>query len=90
MFRFTYLLAALLLCLTACATRGVLPSIEYEPPVIACEQEATPDGPDWPDNWLRDGPAFAIAWLGIATEERSLREIEHDCLAEHRKNKSIK
>ena len=29
--------------------------------------------PDWPEDWLHHGPAFAIAWLGIATEERKLR-----------------
>ena len=60
------------------------PSKEPEPPEVRCEQAATPDGPDWPDNWLQDGPAFAIAWLGIATEERRLRKVEHDCIGGHR------
>lgn len=60
------------------------PSTEPEPPEVKCEQGATPDGPDWPDNWLIDGPAFAVAWLGIATEERRLRALEHRCLREHR------
>lgn len=60
------------------------PSSEPEPPQIKCEQGATPDGPEWPDNWLIDGPAFAVAWLGIATEERRLRALEHRCMREHR------
>lgn len=60
------------------------PSSEPAPPEIRCEQGATPDGPDWPEDWLRDGAAFAIAWLGIATEERRLRTEEHRCLSEHR------
>ena len=28
---------------------------------------------------MKDGPGFAVAWLGILTEERRLRSIEHDC-----------
>lgn len=60
------------------------PSSEPEPPEVKCEQAATTDGPDWPENWLIDGSAFAIAWLGIATEERRLRGIEHKCLSDHR------
>lgn len=78
------LLLSLLLCLPSCATKAVRPSPALEPPQIRCEQGATPDGPDWPDNWLIEGPAFAIAWLGILTEERRLRAIEHQCLADHR------
>jgi hypothetical protein len=78
------LLAALLPCLGACATKDVRPSIEREPQEVRCEKGKTPDGPDWPDNWLRDGAAFAIAWLGIATEERRLRAEEHRCIGEHR------
>lgn len=66
------------------------PSNEPEPPEIKCEQGKTPDGPDWPDDWLRDGPGFAITWLGIATEERRLRRIEHRCLDEHREKGHIR
>lgn len=79
-----YLLIALGLCLSACSRKDVRPSIEPAPPVIRCVQGATPQGPDWPTDWLRDGPAFAIAWLGIATEERRLRAEEHRCLDAHR------
>lgn len=60
------------------------PSNAPEPPELKCEKGATPDGPDWPEDWLRDGAAFAVAWLGIATEERQLRAEEHRCIAEHR------
>lgn len=80
----------LLACLTGCATKAARPSIVQEPPKVECEQAATPDGPDWPDDWMRDGPAFAIAWLGILTEERRLRGVEHACLADHRKAGTIR
>lgn len=60
------------------------PSKEPEPPEIRCEQSATPDPDDWPDDWLRDGPPWAVALLGILTEERRLRAEEHRCLDEHR------
>lgn len=36
--------------------------------------------PDWPDDWLADGPAFAIQVLGILTEERRLEAVERECL----------
>ena len=87
---FWFLLVALLACLAACQTKVTRPSPLLEPPTIDCQEGETPDGPDWPDDWLRDGPAFAIAWLGIATEERRLRAIEHGCLDRHRKEGAIR
>jgi hypothetical protein len=84
------LLTALSLCLTGCATKAVRPSKEPEPPKVDCEQGKTPDGPEWPGDWLRDGPAFAIAWLGIAAEERKLRAIEHECIRKHREEGLIR
>lgn len=45
-----------------------------------CLLPATPDLPDWPDDWLRDGPPFAIELLGILEEERVLRAAEHECI----------
>jgi hypothetical protein len=44
----------------------------------------TPDPPAWPDNWLLQGPAWGVAVLGILTEERRLRTVEHECEADHR------
>lgn len=84
--RLLRLLAALILacCLTSCSSRAVRPSSELEPLRVECEQGRTPDGPDWPADWLEHGPGFAIAWLGIATEERKLRAIEHACLQQLR------
>lgn len=76
--------------LSGCATKAVKLSREPEPPLVKCEQGKTPDGPDWPEDWVKDGPAFAIAWLGIATEERQLRAIEHECLTNLRQSNVIK
>jgi hypothetical protein len=65
------------LSLTACATRAVKPS---PAPVLQCSQPRTAEIPDWPDDWLADGPEFAIRVLGILTEERRLEGVELDCL----------
>lgn len=75
------------LCLTACATKAVKPS---PPPAIACDQPRTAHVPDWPDDWLRDGPEFAIRVLGILTEERQLERIERDCLDQLRREGVIR
>lgn len=70
-----------ILCLTACMPQATKPS---PAPVVHCEQPATPDVADWPEDWQRDGPPWAVGVLGILEEERRLRGIEHDCLVELR------
>lgn len=82
--------AALLAFLTACGARAVRPSSAPEPPPVHCEQGPTPDLEPWPDNWLVDGPPWAIGVLGLLTEERQLRADEHRCLADLRKRGIIK
>ena len=79
-----FLPAALSVCLTSCATKAVRPSSAPEPPEVRCEQGATPDVEAWPEDWLRDGPPWAIGVLGLLTEERRLRAIERGCLRELR------
>lgn len=37
-----------------------------------------------------DGPVFAVQVLGVLTEERRLRSIEHDCLKAHREKGLIR
>lgn len=85
--RSLYLPTALLLfaSLTGCATKAVKPSHEPAPPQVKCEQGQTPDLADWPEDWLRDGPPWAIEVLGVLEEERRLRAIEHQCLQRLRK-----
>jgi hypothetical protein len=68
----------------------VRPSKEPEPPEIHCEQSATPEPPPWPDDWMRQGPPWAVKVLGILEEERKLRAKEHGCLADHRKAGNIR
>jgi len=46
--------------------------------------------PDWPEDWLSDGPEFAIRVLGILTEERRLEGIERDCLDQLRREGVIR
>lgn len=64
------------------------PSKEPEPPEIRCEQGATTDPGLAPvatiAQWIKEGPAWAVAVLGVLTEERRLRSVEHDCMAQHR------
>lgn len=60
------------------------------PPEIRCSQPRTAEVPDWPDDWLGDGPAFAIRLLGIITEERRLERVESECMAELRKGGVIR
>jgi hypothetical protein len=50
------------------------------PPEVRCDQPRTATVPDWPDDWLTDGPEFAIRLLGIITEERRLEGVERECL----------
>jgi hypothetical protein len=72
-----FLLSAVLSSLTGCGGRAVKPS---PAPVLQCSQPRTAEIPDWPDDWLADGPEFAIRVLGILTEERRLEGVELDCL----------
>ena len=60
------------------------PSSAPAAPEVRCEQGPTPDPGDWPEDWLRDGPPWAVGVLGILTEERRLRAEEHRCLRELR------
>lgn len=54
------------------------------PPEIRCQQARTAEIPDWPEDWLADGPEFAIRLLGVITEERRLESVELACLDELR------
>lgn len=58
-------------------TKAVKPS---PAPEVRCQQARTAEVPPWPDDWLSDGPAFAIQVLGILTEERRLEAVERECL----------
>ena len=60
------------------------------PPEVQCEQARTAEIPDWPDDWLADGPEFAIRLLGIITEERRLERVERECLDALRKEGVIR
>src|SRR5690606_31367262 len=84
------LIALSLSCLPACTQRAVRPSNAPAPPVVACEQGLTPDVPDWPEDWLRDGPPWAVQVLGVLTEERRLRAVERRCLADLRERVVIR
>jgi hypothetical protein len=74
-----FLLSAALLSsfLTACKPKDVRPS---SAPEVRCAQPRTADVPDWPAEWLLEGPAYTISILGILAEERRLTAIEHGCL----------
>jgi predicted small lipoprotein YifL len=76
-----FLLSAALTSLTGCGKRAVKPS---PPPEIACQVARTAEIPDWPDDFLLDGPEFAIRLIGVIVEERRLEQVELDCLAELR------
>ena len=83
---------ALLLCcfLPACNPKGVRPSNAPTPPTVQCEGPLTPKVQDWPEDWLRDGPPWAIGVLGILEEERRIRAEEHRCLEQHRQKGLIR
>ncbi len=75
------------------------------PPRVDCKQQATPDISPAPraDDWLstvesaggkvvrlsEDAAKWVIQVLGIATQERQLRKIEHQCLDDLAKKKII-
>lgn len=47
---------------------------------MRCQQARTAEVPDWPEDFLADGPEFAIRLLGVIVEERSLEAVERECL----------
>lgn len=49
-------------------------------PEVRCSVERTAEVPAWPDDWLADGPAYAIRLLGLNEEERKLEAVERACL----------
>lgn len=57
---------------------------------MQCQTERTAVVPEWPDDWLADGPEFAIRVLGILTEERRLESVERDCLDQLREEGVIR
>lgn len=79
--RCLFLLSATLLCLQGCATPS--PTLP-EPPIVECEQPATPNVAtppiDTTTSWLQDGPAWAVEVLGVLRQERAYRAREHECL----------
>ena len=79
-----WMLAAVLLSLslTACKPKDVKPSLA---PEVRCQQPRTAGIPDWPTDWLADGPSYTITLLGIITEERRLEGVEGECLGRLRK-----
>lgn len=91
--RFAYLslLSVTGLCLTGCKTPS--PTLP-EPPIVACEQGATPNVKPPPiatkGQWLNDGPAWAVEVLGVLRQERAYRSAEHECLSRLRSQSVIR
>ena len=57
-----FLLTALALSLMGCATNSkTLPP----PPIVQCEQGPTAPVPPIPEDWLTDGPVWALGVLGL-------------------------
>lgn len=82
-----FLLTALALSLTGCATNSkTLPP----PPIVQCEQGPTAPVPPIPEDWLTDGPVWALGVLGLLEQERELRAVEHRCLGRLRDAKVIR
>ena len=85
-------LAIAVLALTACTTTPAY--VTTEPPRVNCELgptrqvEAAPIRTD--GEWLTQGKAWALDVLGVLTEERALRGLEHDCLQKHRNAGAIR
>ena len=84
----TFLIGSLVTCTSSC-DRTIKPEI-LPPPQVDCIQGSTAQAPAWPQDWLRDGPAFAITILGLLTEERGLRGKEHACIGDLKKRGVIR
>jgi len=70
----------LALLLAGCTTVPVVTRQPEPPDVTQCRQGRTDTAPPAPRDWLRDGPAWAIAVLAILQDERQLRAREHGCV----------
>ena len=69
----------LLLALTACNTVPVVIDPPEPPNVSQCLLGPTPDVPE-PPLFAWELPVYLVEVLGILTEERTLRQGEHDCI----------
>lgn len=69
----------ILLLLTGCAGRAVVPDPPEPPRVSQCRQHATADLPDAP--WFFwELPDFLALAVGTLAEERALRTLEQECI----------
>lgn len=75
-----FLLAALCICLTACGQRLTRPCPPPSPPAVDCALGLAPEIPAAPQDWMREGPAWAVQMLAVLTAERELRAGERECI----------
>lgn len=83
----TYLVAAALsIFLLACAPKVAKPLPPPEPPAVKCDKASPPrtEPPEWPDNFVVTGAAYAMQLLGIIREDRKLEANESKCMGDLR------
>ena len=79
-----------MLLLAGCATTPTVAPPAPDPPRVDCTQGRTAQVPAWPTLWWWDGPPWAIQVLALLEEERRLRALEHQCLAQLKARRVIR